>query len=145
MTVLEFQWGPCRDQPDVNQQKLAALLQKSNHRVKEIKAKAALAKTQRELQVLPEGSEQAKANTCQPVTCNTKTKPEPLHKASTKSKGVQAPQQMEESGFIKQQNPPQLLPPGTTRIKMRITSSCIREIILLQWLHEICQMLLPER
>ncbi|XP_026047326.1 uncharacterized protein LOC113035808 isoform X1 [Astatotilapia calliptera] len=111
VTVLEFQWGPCRDQPDVNQQKLAALLQRSNHRVKEIKAKVALAKTQRELQVLPEGSEQAKANTCQPVTCNTKTKLEPLHKASTKSKGEQAPQQMEESGFIKQQKPPQLLPP----------------------------------
>ncbi|CAI5692647.1 unnamed protein product [Oreochromis niloticus] len=120
VTVLEFQWGPCRDQPDVNQQKLAALLQRSNHRVKEITAKAALAKTQRELQVLPEGSEQAKANTCQPVACNTKTKVELLHKASTKSKGGQGPQQMEKSGFIKHQKPPQLLPPESDSEQKRL-------------------------
>lgn len=110
VTALEFQWGLGQSQQEVNQQKLAALLQRSNHRVEEIKAKVALAKTQRELQASSECIEQPKTKTSQPVTRKAKTKPEPRHKASMKSKGGQAPQQMEKSGFIKQKKP-QLLPP----------------------------------
>ncbi|XP_037828945.1 centrosomal protein of 295 kDa isoform X3 [Kryptolebias marmoratus] len=72
-TTLEFQWGPSKDLQDVFQQKRSALLQRSNRRVEELKAKGAQSR----------GTE--------PVTCKAKTTSQP-QKNCSRAKGGQAAQ-----------------------------------------------------
>ncbi|XP_069569106.1 uncharacterized protein cep295 [Brachyistius frenatus] len=111
VTVLEFQWGPSRDLQQVYQKKRRALLQRSNRRVEEVKAKGALAKIQLETRTPSEAREQCKAKEAPPDTCRTNTKSEPPHKTDTKPKGGQAAHQTtKKSTFIKQKKP-QLQPP----------------------------------
>ncbi|XP_044209509.1 centrosomal protein of 295 kDa [Thunnus albacares] len=124
--LLEFQWGPSRDQQEVHQKKRSALLQRSSRRVEEIKAKGALLKTQREIRAPAETGEQSKAKESPSVTCKAKTKSEPQDlkknlKTNTKSKGGKAEQAgdetVEKSGFIKHKKP-QLHPPvSDSRLK----------------------------
>ncbi|XP_030599310.1 centrosomal protein of 295 kDa isoform X2 [Archocentrus centrarchus] len=137
VTVLEFHWGLGQSHQEVNHHKLAALLQRSNCRVEEIKAKVALAKTQRELQASSESIEQPKTKTSQPVIRKAKTKAEPRHKASMKSKGGQAPQQMGKSGFIKEKKP-QLLPPVNVCGPQKLDE--VKICSLEQWKHNLSEM-----
>lgn len=115
--LLEFHWGPGGGLQDVHQQKRRALLQKSSQRVKEIKAKGALAKTQREVRAPCETREKSEGK---PAACQAKTKSGPQDlkrnvKTHIKSKGEKAEQAAdkttEKSVFIKQRKP-QLPPPG---------------------------------
>ncbi|XP_034722491.1 uncharacterized protein LOC117941633 [Etheostoma cragini] len=109
-TLLEFQWGPTRDQQEVHHKKRRALLQRSACRVEEIKAKATLAKIQPVSQAPSEAGEQSRSKESQPVPSKERSKTEPQHKTNTKSKGGQAElHQAEKTGFIKQKKP-QLLP-----------------------------------
>ncbi|XP_041851766.1 centrosomal protein of 295 kDa isoform X3 [Melanotaenia boesemani] len=89
VTLLEFQWGSSRGLQDIFQQKRGALLQKSNLRVEEIKAKRVLAKSQCENKVPSKGIKQAKG--AQQVTCKAKTMPE-LQLKTHKSKREKAAQ-----------------------------------------------------
>lgn len=94
VTLLEIQWVPDGGLQEVFQQKRRALIQRSTHRIEEIKAKRALAKTR------PESREKSKDS--QPVSCKSKTK----------SKGGRAEQnQTTETSGLKQKKP-QLPPPG---------------------------------
>nr|XP_020479192.1 centrosomal protein of 295 kDa isoform X2 [Monopterus albus] len=90
---LEVQWGPSQELQEVCQQKRTALLQRSSRRVEEIKAKAALAKVQPDIQAGSEAREQSKAGESQPLTCEAKTKLGPQHKTKDKSKEAPAEQQ----------------------------------------------------
>lgn len=112
VTLLEIQWGPSRGLQDVCQHKHRALLQRSSHRVEEIKAKRALGKIQSDIQAPSEARKQSKAKDCHPpVTC--KAKSEPQHKTNAKSKGGRAEQHQTtvKSGLIKQKTA-QLPAPG---------------------------------
>lgn len=94
VTLLEIQWVPDGGLQEVFQQKRRALIQRSTHRIEEIKAKRALSKTR------PESREKSKDS--QPVSCKSKTK----------SKGGRAEQnQTTETSGLKQKKP-QLPPPG---------------------------------
>ncbi|XP_073340063.1 uncharacterized protein cep295 isoform X3 [Pagrus major] len=108
VTLLEIQWVSDGGLQEVFQQKRRALIQRSSHRMKEIKAKRALSKTPPEVRAPSEAREKSKDS--QPVSCKSKSKSEPQHK--TKSKGGQAEQNQttETSGLIKQKKP-QLPPP----------------------------------
>ncbi|XP_008281294.1 uncharacterized protein cep295 [Stegastes partitus] len=106
VTTLEFQWGPSRTLQNVHQQKLQALLQRSNRRVEEIKAKGAHAKTQPDVKAASEGREEPEADKAQPAAWKAKSKPDPRLKTGIMSKGGPAVLQTEEkSGFIKQKKP----------------------------------------
>ncbi|XP_051813514.1 centrosomal protein of 295 kDa isoform X2 [Acanthochromis polyacanthus] len=108
VTALQFQWGPSRDQQDVHQQKLQVLLQRSNRRVEEIKAKAALTKTQPAVKAPCEGRERPKADKAPPAACKAKTKSEVQLKADMKSKGGPAVLQTQEKPELIKQKTPQL-------------------------------------
>ncbi|XP_036977228.1 centrosomal protein of 295 kDa isoform X3 [Acanthopagrus latus] len=101
VTLLEIQWVPDGGLQEVFQQKRRALIQRSAHRMEEIKAKRALSRTR------PESREESED--AQPVS-QSKTKTEPQHK--TKSKGGRAEQNRttETSGLLKQKKL-QLPPP----------------------------------
>uniref|UniRef100_A0A3P8TQB8 Uncharacterized protein n=1 Tax=Amphiprion percula TaxID=161767 RepID=A0A3P8TQB8_AMPPE len=114
VTALEFQWSPSRNLQEVHQQKLQVLLQRSNRRVEEIKAKAALSKTQPAVKAPCEGRERPEADKAPPAVCKAKTKSEVQLKADMKSKGGPAVlQTQEKSGLIKQKTPQ--LPPAVSR------------------------------
>lgn len=100
MTFLEFQWGPSQDLQQVYQQKRQALLQRSSHRVEEIKSRRDGPKVQPEVQAPPR--EQSKAKDSQPVSCKSKTKTEPQPKTNTKSEGGRAEQQTSDKSGFKQ-------------------------------------------
>ncbi|XP_041797112.1 centrosomal protein of 295 kDa-like isoform X2 [Chelmon rostratus] len=128
--MLQFEWGPSRGLQDVHQQKRRALLQRSSHRVEEIKARRALAKIQHEIQAASGAKEQSKAR---PATCKAKTKSEPQHETNTKTKGGQREQQNNEnSGFIKQKKPLPPPPVSDSRLKrvdeMKINTSEQRKV-----------------
>ncbi|XP_027135702.1 centrosomal protein of 295 kDa isoform X2 [Larimichthys crocea] len=100
VTFLEFQWGPSQDLQQVYQQKRQALLQRSSHRVEEIKSRRDGPKVQPEVQAPPR--EQSKAKDSQPVSCKSKTKTEPQPKTNTKSEGGRAEQQTSDKSGFKQ-------------------------------------------
>ncbi|XP_070685424.1 centrosomal protein of 295 kDa [Pempheris klunzingeri] len=120
VTLLEFPWGPSRGLQEVYQQKQRALLQRSSRRVEELKAKQALAKTQRnEIQAAPEAREQANAKDSHPATCKAKMESGPPHKRNVKSSGGQTEQHQltEKSILIKQKKPQHSPPVNVSRMK----------------------------
>uniref|UniRef100_A0A671ULE2 ALMS motif domain-containing protein n=1 Tax=Sparus aurata TaxID=8175 RepID=A0A671ULE2_SPAAU len=100
VTLLEIQWVPDGGLQEVFQQKRRALIQRSTHRIEEIKAKRALSKTR------PESREKSKDS--QPVSCKSKTK----------SKGGRAEQnQTTETSGLKQKKPQ--LPPSVKDSRLK--------------------------
>lgn len=99
---------------DVCQQRRRALLQRSSHRVEEMKAKRALSKTQSAVRAPPEAREQSKAGGRHPPD-GCKPKSEPRHKADIKSKEGRAEQHQPAamSGVAKQKKV-QLPAPGSS-------------------------------
>ncbi|TKS80614.1 Centrosomal protein of 295 kDa [Collichthys lucidus] len=115
VTFLEFQWGPSRDLQQVYQQKRQALLQRSSHRVEEIKSRRDRPKVQPEVQAPPR--EQPKAKDSQPVSCKSKTRTEPQPKTNTKSEGGRAEQQTSDKSGFKQKKV-QCQPSVSCRLKI---------------------------
>ncbi|KAK5621897.1 hypothetical protein CRENBAI_009155 [Crenichthys baileyi] len=70
---LVFQWSPIRDLQDVFQQKRQALIQRSNRRVEELKAKRSVCNNEPGSRVLAEGIDPVKADRVQSVTWKVKT------------------------------------------------------------------------
>lgn len=89
--LLEFQWGPNGGMEDVCQQRRRALLQRSSHRVEEMKAKRALSKIHSAVQAPSEAREQSKARGHHPPD-GGKAKSEPPHKTDVKTKEGRAEQ-----------------------------------------------------
>nr|XP_046245960.1 centrosomal protein of 295 kDa [Scatophagus argus] len=104
VTLLQFQWGPSGGlQEEACQRRRRALLQRSSHRVEEIKARRTRVRIHPEIQA--GGQEQSEAQASQvPLTCKAKTRAETQHKSKTKSEGGQAEQHQTDkrSGFSKQ-------------------------------------------
>lgn len=109
--LLEFQWGPNRGMEHVCQQRRRALLQRSSHRVEEMKAKRALRNIQPAVQAPPEARGPSKARGHRPAD-GCKAKSEPRHQTDIKTKEGRAEQhQSTMSGLAKQKNV-QLPAPG---------------------------------
>ncbi|XP_047247380.1 uncharacterized protein cep295 isoform X2 [Girardinichthys multiradiatus] len=70
---LVFQWSPIRDLQDVFQQKRQALIQRSNRRVEELKAKRSVGNNEPGSRVLAEGIDLVEADRVQSVTWKIKT------------------------------------------------------------------------
>lgn len=85
--LLEFDWTSDSDLQEVQQQKRRALLQRSSRRVEELKAKAALAKTQVEFQAPFKPRERSAAVASPADTCKGGTKSQPPPQASKSKEG----------------------------------------------------------
>ncbi|KAM6932934.1 uncharacterized protein cep295 [Xenentodon cancila] len=94
VSVLEFQWGPGRGLQEVSEQRRRALLQRSNRRVEEIKAKGAGGRGQCDSKAPSKGSKKAAAKGVRSVTCKTKTKAELPRETDDKSKKGHTEQQI---------------------------------------------------
>ncbi|KAM4742446.1 uncharacterized protein cep295 isoform 3-T3 [Anableps anableps] len=90
VSFLEFQWRPSKDLQDVFQQKRWALIQRSNHRVQEIKTKRSVCKNEPQSRVLCKGGGPVKANRVQSATWKEKTMSKSQNKTEDKVRGGQA-------------------------------------------------------
>lgn len=115
-TLLEFEWSPSGVPAEAIQQKRRALLQRSSHRVQEIKAKRAQAKSRAEVRGPSEAQERSKAKEARPTSCEAKTKSEPP-KTKTKQKGQQTAVQTTETAHSITAGNSKLLPPGNTTLQ----------------------------
>ncbi|KAG7459173.1 hypothetical protein JOB18_000196 [Solea senegalensis] len=88
VTFLEFEWDQSRSLQQVNQQKCRALLQRSRHRLQDIKAKQARVKNQ--LQAPSEVREEPES-----VDCEETIQPESQQKTNNGTKEEQAEQQLQ--------------------------------------------------
>ncbi|KAK2846576.1 hypothetical protein Q5P01_009575 [Channa striata] len=103
---LELHWCPSKDMQVRYHQKCKALLQKSCHRVEEIKARRALAKNQPENRVLSAAKGQSEADESQPLKITSG----PQQKTKQKSKAGQAEQHQTSMKLVTHKKAP---PPPT--------------------------------
>ncbi|XP_029923683.1 centrosomal protein of 295 kDa isoform X3 [Myripristis murdjan] len=115
-TLLEFEWSPSGVPAETIQQKRRALLQRSSHRVQEIKAKRAQAKSQAEVRGPSEAQERTKPREARPASCEAKTKSEPPN-TKTKQKRKQTAVQTTETAHSITAGSSKLLPPVSDRLK----------------------------